>query len=230
MNGYGIAADVTKSPSWERFVSLLSLVTIQVNNRLGRWTHKPLLRGGMIAIRRPFENRAEAALYGPLSVQALANRSARMDQGELARLIAGLFKDRRLQCMKEHAQHGGTGRALRVELVGFAIYMHFQDGVCLHGEWGLFVFRHGDDAHALGFADINDGQQLSRLATARSEQHDVALLHKAHGAVHRLGGRDEAAGAFNAAHQMRKVLAHDAGMTAAGGRDSGSCTQQSNSF
>ena len=173
----------------------------------------------------------DPASIGPeITVKALANRSARMDQGELARLIAGLFDDRCLQRVKEHAQHGGAGRALGVELVGFAIYMHFQDGVCLHGEWGLFVFRHGDDAQALFLADFHDGQQLPRLASARSEEHDVAPLHKAHGAVHRLGGRDEAAGAFNAAHQMRKVLAHDAGMTAAGGRDSGSCTQQSHSF
>ena len=159
-------------------------------------------------------------------IEPLADRSARMDEGELFGLIARFFDERCLQRVEDHAEGRRGRRTLRVPLVRLAVHMLLEHDVRCLRQRRFQILCHRDDRHALGFADVHDGQQLLRLAAAGGEDHHVALLQKAGRAVDGLGWRNKPSRPLDAAHEVRKVLADDAGMSAACSADARGLRQQ----
>ena len=62
-------------------------------------------------------------------IEPLADRSARMNERELLRLIARFFDERRLQRVEDHAERRRRGRALRVPLIRLAVHVLLEDNV-----------------------------------------------------------------------------------------------------
>ena len=159
-------------------------------------------------------------------IEPLADRSARMDEGELFGLIARFFDERCLQRVEDHAEGRRGRRTLRVPFVRLAVHMLLEHDVRCLRQRRLQILCHRDDRHALGFADVHDGQQLLRLAAAGGEDHHVALLQKACRAVDGFSRGDEPRRALDAAHEVRKVLTDDARMSAARRADARGLRQQ----
>ena len=153
-----------------------------------------------------------------------------MDEGELLRLIACFFDERCLQRMEDHAEGRRGRRALRVPFVRLAVDMLLEHDVCRLCQRRLQILRHRDDRHAFCLADVDDRQQLLRLAAAGGEDHHVALLQKACRAVDGLCRGDEPRRPLDAAHEVRKMLADDARMPAARRADARRFGEQRHSF
>ena len=137
-----------------------------------------------------------------------------MDQRELFRLVAGLLNESRLQGMENHAEGRRARRALCVPFVRLTIDMLFENDVRRRRERRFQILRDGDDGDAFCFADIDYWQQLFCLATAGRKDHYIAFLQESCRAMDGFRRRNESRGPFDAAHQMREMLADDARMAA----------------
>ena len=74
-------------------------------------------------------------------IEPLADRSARMDEGELFGLIARFFDERCLQRVEDHAERRRRGRALRVPFVRLAVDVLLEHDVrCLRQRRGNDLF------------------------------------------------------------------------------------------
>ena len=137
-----------------------------------------------------------------------------MDQRELLRLVASLFDESRLKGVENHAEGRRARCALRVPFVRLTIDMLFQDDIRRRRQRRFQIFRDGNDGHAFRLADIDDRQQFFCLAAAGREDHHIAFLQESCRAMDGFRRRNESRGPFDAAHQMREMLADDARMAA----------------
>jgi len=163
-------------------------------------------------------------------VEALANCSAGMNQGKLLIFIPGILDHRSLEGMENGAERGGGGGTLGVILIRLLINVLLEHNVCTLGQGRFQILSNGNDPNILLLADIQNGEEFAGLSAAGGKYHHVPGLEETGGTVHRFSGRDKPRRALNAAKQMGKMLADDAGMATSGGADPLGVTQKLHSL